>query len=234
MHPDAWGSPAGDNPDDNADAERDSHPQGHGTVGPRRRLMLRALFQRLMNRHEEVEQQIADAQSAEAVEARPLREPDVEELAAGAMCRICFEAAGGQLVAPCACTGTQRWVHVECLRRWQRSVAREPDRARKCMTCTATLALPPLPPAAPPVREGTLLVAAPELSGMFAASVVLICRVDPGGVHGFILNQPRRNLNPRASSAYHALMPRAIVGGAHHSAHHRARPACVSHLPGLT
>ncbi len=37
-------------------------------------------------------------------------------------CRICFdsEISGNALVSPCDCTGTQRWVHVGCIQRWQR------------------------------------------------------------------------------------------------------------------
>lgn len=37
------------------------------------------------------------------------------------MCRYCFEE-DGELISPCKCTGGQKWVHLECLRRWQRSV----------------------------------------------------------------------------------------------------------------
>ncbi|KAJ8614210.1 hypothetical protein CTAYLR_001113 [Chrysophaeum taylorii] len=39
------------------------------------------------------------------------------------MCRYCFEGAeAGELINPCECKGGQRWVHLECLRRWQRMV----------------------------------------------------------------------------------------------------------------
>jgi len=34
-------------------------------------------------------------------------------------CRICLEEGGGPMISPCACTGTQRYVHVECLQRWR-------------------------------------------------------------------------------------------------------------------
>lgn len=37
------------------------------------------------------------------------------------MCRICFgDQSDGELVAPCACSGDQRFVHLDCLLRWQR------------------------------------------------------------------------------------------------------------------
>lgn len=39
------------------------------------------------------------------------------------ICRYCFDGEeGGPLIAPCECKGGQRWVHLECLRRWQRMV----------------------------------------------------------------------------------------------------------------
>jgi len=38
-------------------------------------------------------------------------------------CRYCFEGEdAGELIAPCACSGGQRWVHLSCLRRWQRGI----------------------------------------------------------------------------------------------------------------
>merc|ERR1719419_836983 len=35
------------------------------------------------------------------------------------ICRYCF-GTGGVLIAPCKCTGSQKWVHEKCLRKWQR------------------------------------------------------------------------------------------------------------------
>ena len=41
-----------------------------------------------------------------------------------------------QLVAPCACSGTQKWVHVGCLRRWQHvSVSDGGARRSTCAVC---------------------------------------------------------------------------------------------------
>ena len=46
-------------------------------------------------------------------------EDDEEERA----CRFCFcGEEEGELISPCNCKGGQKWIHVECLRRWQRSV----------------------------------------------------------------------------------------------------------------
>ena len=41
------------------------------------------------------------------------------------ICRYCFENAeekGEELISPCACRGDQKYVHLSCLRRWQRIV----------------------------------------------------------------------------------------------------------------
>ncbi|XP_031500632.1 uncharacterized protein LOC116264505 [Nymphaea colorata] len=34
-------------------------------------------------------------------------------------CRICFESGGGELIAPCDCKGTQKYVHRSCLDHWR-------------------------------------------------------------------------------------------------------------------
>lgn len=31
-------------------------------------------------------------------------------------CRFCFE--GGQLISPCKCSGSQKWIHETCLKKW--------------------------------------------------------------------------------------------------------------------
>lgn len=39
------------------------------------------------------------------------------------LCRYCFGGPeDGPLISPCKCSGGQKWVHLECLRRWQRMV----------------------------------------------------------------------------------------------------------------
>lgn len=59
-----------------------------------------------------------------------------------ALCRFCMEGAGcaggGSLIAPCGCTGSQRWVHRGCLQEWQATVVFEPNsaRAQRCSICT--------------------------------------------------------------------------------------------------
>merc|ERR1719210_2602154 len=76
------------------------------------------------------------------------------------ICRICFVGAedggqgdGEQLISPCRCEGSQKYVHLACLRQWQRSVqlggsnhphdtARE-DRHQVCNVCRSEFTLPP-------------------------------------------------------------------------------------------
>mmetsp|Transcript_129865 Transcript_129865/g.376004 ORF Transcript_129865/g.376004 Transcript_129865/m.376004 type:complete len:603 (+) Transcript_129865:95-1903(+) len=63
-------------------------------------------------------------------------------------CRYCFEGEeSGTLISPCRCAGGQKWVHLSCLRRWQRGVLvsqpTHPDlydddiRHRVCNVCKA-------------------------------------------------------------------------------------------------
>eukprot|EP00927_Polykrikos_kofoidii_P071956 TRINITY_DN68135_c0_g1_i1.p1 TRINITY_DN68135_c0_g1~~TRINITY_DN68135_c0_g1_i1.p1 ORF type:complete len:754 (+),score=150.76 TRINITY_DN68135_c0_g1_i1:214-2475(+) len=51
-----------------------------------------------------------------------LRQKDTER-ETEIICRYCFDGAdAGELIAPCKCAGGQRWVHLSCLRRWQRGI----------------------------------------------------------------------------------------------------------------
>lgn len=43
------------------------------------------------------------------------------ELETESVCRFCF-SAGGELISPCMCKGTNEWLHLECLRTWQKAV----------------------------------------------------------------------------------------------------------------
>lgn len=146
-----------------------------------RRLLLRVLFERLFHR--------SDDPPAAVEPTVPLTEATAADLAGGAVCRICFEGGEG-LCSPCRCAGTQRFIHVRCLRRWQRSSSRDPERAQVCTVCRSTFALPPLPPPEPPVKVGTLLVASPDLRGTFARAVVLLTHFESRTIKGFILNKP--------------------------------------------
>jgi len=70
------------------------------------------------------------------------------------ICRYCFEGEEeGELVSPCNCAGGQKFVHLVCLRRWQRGVLTalptHPDfysaenRQRVCNICASPFTVPP-------------------------------------------------------------------------------------------
>eukprot|EP01063_Lacrimia_lanifica_P008676 TRINITY_DN15721_c0_g1_i1.p1 TRINITY_DN15721_c0_g1~~TRINITY_DN15721_c0_g1_i1.p1 ORF type:complete len:540 (+),score=181.56 TRINITY_DN15721_c0_g1_i1:70-1689(+) len=68
------------------------------------------------------------------------------------MCRYCF-GEEGDLISPCVCKGGQKWVHLECLRRWQRMVLvsqpthprywEDDQRHRVCNVCKTEYTCPP-------------------------------------------------------------------------------------------
>ena len=89
------------------------------------------------------------------------------------VCRICFDGSEEEaLISPCACAGAQRFVHLSCLQRWQRSVMNQARRRlvvakkdetahERCGRCRATFdreAVPALPKSrlrcCPAVRRG--------------------------------------------------------------------------------
>ena len=167
-------------------------PPPAGRMGLQR-LLLRALFEHGFGRRRSLR---AAAHSRRAP-APELREATAEEMANGATCRFCLESCEGEerLVAPCSCQGSMLWVHVACLRKWQRaSMAALTGHESVCSVCHTSYALPPiqLPPS--PVRAGVLLVASAELGGTFSHSVILLCEVNARGAHGVIINHFR---NPR-------------------------------------
>ena len=57
-------------------------------------------------------------------------------------CRICLSEEGDVVESPCACMGTQRWVHDTCLVRWRESGGNV--RRAQCEICR-TLDTRPLP-----------------------------------------------------------------------------------------
>lgn len=71
------------------------------------------------------------------------------------ICRYCFEdgSEGDELISPCNCSGGQKYVHLKCLRMWQRAVLvaqpTHPDfydqdtRQRICNVCKAPFTCPP-------------------------------------------------------------------------------------------
>mmetsp|Transcript_22528 Transcript_22528/g.44264 ORF Transcript_22528/g.44264 Transcript_22528/m.44264 type:complete len:421 (-) Transcript_22528:548-1810(-) len=59
------------------------------------------------------------------------------------LAKPCLE--GSAWISPCQCKGTQRWVHVACLRAWQGACVRNKShrKASVCSVCQASYSLPP-------------------------------------------------------------------------------------------
>ena len=52
------------------------------------------------------------------------------------MCKICLDEEG-EMISPCICRGTQRWVHRECLEMWRCRHHPLSPQYRFCMDCRA-------------------------------------------------------------------------------------------------
>lgn len=111
-----------------------------------------------------------DASSAGAIDAcLTTADHDEEE---EQMCRYCFEGPEvDKLISPCHCAGGQKWVHLKCLRMWQRAVLvsqpTHPDfydsdtRQRICNVCKSEFTC------APPTRAELLAsFTGPELAAL--------------------------------------------------------------------
>ena len=50
-------------------------------------------------------------------------------------CRICFEDNNPEnMIAPCNCSGTSKWVHRKCIEKWIQECDNE-EASKKCMEC---------------------------------------------------------------------------------------------------
>ena len=108
--------------------------------------------------------------------AAPPAEPDEEE---EKICRYCFDDdADEPLISPCACKGGQKWVHLACLRKWQRLVLvsqpthprfyADDPRHHTCNVCKAAFTC------APPTRlELMSSFTGPELGALIQSECVI-------------------------------------------------------------
>lgn len=175
----------------------------------RSNILLQVLFHHMINNRRRREEEEALAQSPPPLPDRemPVLSSDDAEIA-NAICRFCFEGSStseNSLVAPCNCAGGSRWVHLECLRQWQRQQVRNLGEDQTttysaagytCNVCNSPYLI--RPPAVRSVRRsllkrGTLLVSRPNVGRTFQRTVVLllsnICE-SPFGVFGLIINSP--------------------------------------------
>lgn len=95
------------------------------------------------------------------------------------LCRYCFDGEEyGELLSPCACSGGQKWVHLSCLRRWQRMVLvtqpthprfwRDDIRQHQCNVCKSEFTCPP-----PSRHELMASFTGPELAALIEPGCVI-------------------------------------------------------------
>jgi RING-variant domain len=59
-------------------------------------------------------------------------------------CRFCFEPTlvhTDPLITPCKCTGSVRYIHLQCLKQWRRATT-NPDFIRRCQLCLTNYKMP--------------------------------------------------------------------------------------------
>lgn len=103
-------------------------------------------------------------------------EPEEDEK----VCRYCFDGDedNGPLISPCNCSGGQKWVHLKCLRRWQRmllvSQPTHPDfydhdpRHHICNVCKAEFTCPP-----PTRHELMASLTGPEIAALIDVRCII-------------------------------------------------------------
>ena len=99
-----------------------------------------------------------------------------------AQCRYCLLGSDedDKLISPCACKGDQKWVHLDCLRRWQRSVLvtqpthpafyEHDERQFTCQVCKTKFSI------APPSRHELMAgFTGPELAALLDIGCLIVC-----------------------------------------------------------
>lgn len=115
---------------------------------------------------------ISSGPSSQALPSSPSVGDKPEELP---QCRICFDSKGPdgstELLSPCQCRGSQKFVHPECLGRWQACMQslRGRGAAQRCDVCRTRL----------PVALNLLVVPAVE-----SKRVVALLGLSPRGTSG--------------------------------------------------
>jgi hypothetical protein len=129
------------------------------------------------------------------------------------ICRYCLDP-GGELIAPCVCKGGQKWVHLDCLRKWQRMVLvkksthpyfheREPNRHEICNVCNAKFLIKPMNYA-----EMVIALTGQDIVDRINEGFIIVRTVESSEQSRRILasnhhiSSVRRNLTPWIGGAY--------------------------------
>ncbi|KAF3587746.1 hypothetical protein F2Q69_00026322 [Brassica cretica] len=90
-----------------------------------------------------VQLQPTDSQKLSGSDEIIIKAEDLESVSASSSCcRICLENdRGDELISPCMCKGTQKFVHLSCLDHW-RSLNDGSFAFSNCTTCNAQFHLP--------------------------------------------------------------------------------------------
>jgi hypothetical protein len=134
---------------------------------------------------------------------------------------------GGELISPCVCKGGQKWVHLDCLRKWQRMVLvkksthpyfheREPNRHEICNVCNAKFLIKPM-------NYGEMVIAltGKEIVDRIDQGFIIVRTLESSEQSRRILStnqhihSVRRNLTPWIGGAYLVVGVSAIVGKEH-------------------
>jgi len=117
-----------------------------------------------------------------------------EEMDEEAICRYCLDGLeSGPLLSPCNCRGGQKYVHLSCLRQWQRMVLvsqpTHPDfygddaRHQMCNVCKGTFSCPP-----PTRHELMESFTGPEIAALIEPGCII-------GAHEVFSHELQRKLN---------------------------------------
>ncbi|EFJ27430.1 hypothetical protein SELMODRAFT_84712 [Selaginella moellendorffii] len=79
------------------------------------------------------------ASSSSSTDTSPLVTSRSAQSSEQVLCRICLDSTGHDLIAPCRCRGTQKFVHRSCLDSWR--AAKEGSAFSRCTECRATFHL---------------------------------------------------------------------------------------------
>lgn len=58
------------------------------------------------------------------------------------MCRICWSTEGDDIISPCKCKGSLKYVHVSCINKWRGECGYDSPKYSKCDLCNVEYSIP--------------------------------------------------------------------------------------------